>query len=687
MAFTSFCLPRPLADKFVQALRDGKIVPETLSAMTSDDRRAFFEGIVGKENAKQVNGLFEEKLLLKDYKRGLVTWAKRVGGISPTVRKDLVARIEKMDQILDPEEENAFLSDLAEMKLGIHVSVEEAKGIMERSVKLQELKAKWDKPKAEAELAANPFNREAGWPSEEDRINYGLALSDFRAHLTDLKNSNARMTLKEMRERPIEAAKRLTYYTFGLTKSLLGSLDNSFYGRQGIKTLYTHPTVWARDWLKSWKDITQTIGGRDVMRMIEADVLSRPNAMSGKYQAMGLDVGISFEEAFPVTMQEKIPAIGRLFKASDVAFSGGAMRMRADLADMLIPKAEQAGLSMTTGVDARGPGRLINSMTGRGHIGGASGKMLNVTFFSPKFLKSNFDTVTGHLFWQGNLSPAAKAFLRRQAALNLLKIIASIAGILAFAKALDPESVDFDPRSTNFGKIKIGETTFDITGGMASLVVLAARLVPTVHNGEWGWWYKSSRGKYIDLHSGDYGQVDAWDILVNFMSGKLSPIGGAIRDILKGENFNREKPTPGNVLYGLLTPLPIQTFQDLMNNPNSAPVLLGIIADGLGISTYTPAQRFGGDAWGKALTAHEELLRLRKEGEDDAADAFEKENEAALELYGNLAPLKKSADAIARNRKKAEADKGMSEEERQETLDELDEAEKELLLEAEKLVP
>ena len=688
MAYTSFCLPRPLANKFLQALKDGKIVPKTLASMTSAERRDFFAGIVGKEEAAPVNALFEEKLLLKDYKRGLVTWAKRVSGISMPVRKDLVARIEKMDNILETgQEEDDFLEDLANLKLGMAVTAEEAKEIMDISIELQSLKGKWNKEQAEAALLADPMSRDAGWSSEKDRYEYGLALSDFRKHLTDLKNQNSGLTLKDIKRRPGEALKRLTYNTFGLTKSLLGSLDNSFYGRQGIKVLYTHPTVWVRDWLKSWKDIGQSLGGKDVMRIIEADILSRPNAMNGKYKAMGLDVGIDFEEAFPVTLQERVPGIGRLFKASNVAFSGGAMRMRADLADMLIPKAEQAGLSLTTGADARGAGRLINSMTGRGYIGGQTGKFLNVTFFSPKFLKSNVDTLTGHAFWQGDLSPAAKKFIRRQAALNLAKIIMSIAFLLALAKLYDPESVELDPRSTKFGKIKIGATTFDITGGMGSLVSLAARLVPTTHNGELGFWYKNARGAYRNMWDSKYGQVDAWDILLGFMSGKLSPIGGMMRDIWRGENFNREKPNVFNVAYGLLTPLPIQTAIDLWENPDSAPILLGIIADGLGISTYTPSVQFGGEPWGKALTAYETHRQLEKDEKYDEADAFEKEHQADIDRYYDLKPIKNDVDRIKREKKAIEADKDLTAAEKAAEIETLDADEKELLLEAAGVVP
>ena len=87
-----FCLPKEFSTKFLNSLREGKIIPEKLMDMSSAERRTFFESIVG-ENAQSVNALFESKLLLKDQKRGLVTWAKQITGISEAARRDMLSKI------------------------------------------------------------------------------------------------------------------------------------------------------------------------------------------------------------------------------------------------------------------------------------------------------------------------------------------------------------------------------------------------------------------------------------------------------------------------------------------------------------------------------------------------------------------------------------------------------------------
>jgi hypothetical protein len=115
------CLPKQQVERFVKALREGRIIPETLAEMSSKERRSFFSEIVGPEDAASVNSLFESKLLLKNQKAGMVTWAKTVAGLKEPARRSMIERIERMEKVLDPKEEAMFLEDLASQKLGTDV--------------------------------------------------------------------------------------------------------------------------------------------------------------------------------------------------------------------------------------------------------------------------------------------------------------------------------------------------------------------------------------------------------------------------------------------------------------------------------------------------------------------------------------------------------------------------------------
>lgn len=120
------CLPSFVVDEFKKAISNGSITPDKLDKMSSEERRDFLGSIVGENNAKQVNALFEEKLLLKDQERGMVTWAKQVANLKPEVQKDLISKIQKLDRVLNPEEQKDFLADYAAKRLGTEVSMEEA---------------------------------------------------------------------------------------------------------------------------------------------------------------------------------------------------------------------------------------------------------------------------------------------------------------------------------------------------------------------------------------------------------------------------------------------------------------------------------------------------------------------------------------------------------------------------------
>ena len=557
------CLPKEFADKMLLSLREGKIVPEKLIEMTSAERRAFFEKIVSKEHAREVNAQLESKLLLKDQKKGLVTWAKKITGISEATRRDILSKIERMDKILEPKTEKAFLEDLVAKKLGTDVTLAEAKTIAEGAKEVRE--------KKEAIPEDSPIR-------SKERLEYGVAEVLFREYIDALKLKDPRSKAEVLKDW-VKNPGKIVFEVAGLTKSLLASLDNSFFGRQGIKVLYNNPSLWAKDFIKSFSDIAKELGGRDAMIPIKADVFSRPNALNGKYEAGKYDLGIAFEEAFPSSVPAKVPIFGRVFKAAESAFNGGALRLRSDLADKMIQTAERQGIDVLNPAEAVPIGKLVNSMTGRGGIGklSAIGGELNVAVFSIKFLKSNIDFLTAHVF-----DPAVRKspFARKQAAKNLARAVASVSAILWTAEQLIPGSVETDARSADFGKIRIGNTRFDVTGGMSSLAILAIRLGT-------GESKSATSGKVTDLGSGKWGRMTRFDVINNFWSGKLSPVAGAIRDFARARNFEGEKPTVGNTTLNLITPIPIQTFQELQEDPESADLLLSMILEGLGISANT----------------------------------------------------------------------------------------------------
>lgn len=585
-----FCLIPQHANAFLAAVRSGRFDAAKLMQMTSEQRHAEFADVLGEANAGPTNAAFESKLLLKNVQEGIVSWAKQVTA-NPATQRDLLARVDRMDsRVLEPAALQSFLGDLAQQKLGFGVSMQEAGEIASLAK---------DVSTAKATAQFDPVTGEAAG-GRDAALAYGRAKYDFGEYVAGLKNDAQPSAKKDLGvamdatkspgtrvKAAASAAGRSVKALPGLSKSVLASLDDSALGRQGWKTLWTNPGVWAKNAGKSFVDIYNTIGGKAVEREAMADILSRPNAINGRYKKMGLSIG-NTEEAFPTSLPEKIPGAGRVYKASENAFSLFQYRTRADVADYMLRVAEKANSEPPTWLNPHADlgdkaqlesiGKLVNSLTARGHLGKTlepAADALNVGFFSARKLKADIDFLTAHQL-QSGVTP----FVRKQAAVNLVKAVSGMAAILGVAKAINPESVDFDPRSSDFGKIKVGHTRFDVSAGMSSIATLAARLATMKSK-------STTTGKVSNLNEGGFASKTGLDVAEDFFLNKLSPVASLAKDILKGQTFEGEKPTVGGELKNMFTPLPLSNFLELHDDPQAANIVAALIADGLGISTNT----------------------------------------------------------------------------------------------------
>ena len=561
----SFCLPQGLANLFKEKLKSGEVDPQKLSDMTSAERNKFFSDFLGESNAKSVNALFESKLLLKNQQTGIINWAKSITGLKPEILKDMLSKVSRLNEVLQPKELDRFLGDLASQRLGVDVTQAEAAKILELSKKVQETKAN---------IPSDAKNGSA------ESIEYGLALTEFKKYVGELKLSNKDTSLRYYAKHQFEALSTLG----GMAKSAFSTLDNSYFGRQGIKTFYINPKIWADGFLKSWGDIGKELKGTNAMDLIHADAWSRENARNGMYGKMKLDIGLSGEEAFPEHIFNKIPGVKRVVSAAEAAFNGGAIRQRVDLADRLIQLAKDQGVDVTSKDWAEQAGKQINSVTGRGSLNKyftpEGQKAWNNVVFSGKFLKSQFDVLLDP--FNRNLDP----FVRKQAALNLTKILAGVAAINVLSSVFQKNGSEPDPRATNFARPRVPLTNahVDISGGLTSLMTLASRtIIPTKHDGQWGLWSKSSTGNWTNLIAGKYGQQTGWDTLIDgLFSNKLSPLFGLARDVLRGQNFSGNKVTPISALQSLIVPGPIQIGNQLKNSQDGANYLWLMLLEELG---------------------------------------------------------------------------------------------------------
>ena len=563
--------------------------------VSSEMRRKMLSDIVGEENAKQVNLAYEKKLLLKNTEGAMYSFIKDLTGLSAKAKEEVLVSLrktlaDKAEKLYDPVTHenllNEITSDIYSRKYKTEVSLDQAQTLTELA---------YDVKKARENL--NPDNT---WKTREDGLKFGAAKVAQNNYVGTLKSE----IIKPGFTNPfraegivgkgraiIENAKISFNFIADNARAIVASFDNSFWFRQGLKVLMNprFSKIWLDNFVKSFSDIGKTIVGGNkagdaILDGIKAEIYSRPNYLNGRYE-MGkkLDIGTG-EEAYPTSWPSRIPILGRLFRASEVAYEAGAMRLRVDIADKMYSMAEKTGIDLTNKVEVGDINEVINSMTGRGRmpVGEKTQKVINSAFFSIKFLKSNIDFLTLH---EGRLS----SFATKQAGMNLLSVVSATGIVLGIAKALYPDNNKdiFNTTSSNFGKIRIGNNmTIDLTGGVSGLVVLASKIINQKST-------SSTTGITTQLGQG-YGSQTGMDVLWSFTENKFSPMFGVLRDLTKQQTFAGGKPTLQSEVGGLITPIIVGNISQFKGE-SGAIQLLGLIADGVGLNTnvYAPSTDWG----------------------------------------------------------------------------------------------
>ena len=204
----SFCLPKEETSKLLKAIGDGSFSPDKYAEKTStEERRAYVEQFVGKDNAKEVNTMMEQKMLLKDWQRGMVTAVKNITGLSEASKRDFVARINNMKEMLSPADEKSFYSDITEKKLGVGVSMEESKKIFDLA--------------RTAQAAHDAPTKNLSGVSDE----YLKAADDLRSYIASLKPTTALASIGK--NAAIIARNNLLMNPSTPVKTTVGQLVNS----------------------------------------------------------------------------------------------------------------------------------------------------------------------------------------------------------------------------------------------------------------------------------------------------------------------------------------------------------------------------------------------------------------------------------------------------------------------------
>jgi hypothetical protein len=372
-------------------------------------------------------------------------------------------------------------------------------------------------------------------------------------------------------------------------RAIMASFDLSAPLRQGVFL------IGRKEFYKSFATMFKQFGSEKAYRAVQDEIYSRPTYKLMKRAGLALSDAHSAvlsnrEEGFMTNWAEKIPLAGKGVQASERAYSGFLNKLRADVFDDFLKQYEAAGNNISQNPKAlKDMARFINAATGRGSLGqfNQSVPFLNSVFFSPRLIASRL-TMLNPAFY-ATLDP----FVRKQAIKSLLSFAAIATSVLTLAH-MGGLSVELDPRSTDFAKIRVGNTRFDVLGGFQQYIRLAAQLI----TGE----SKNPNGEVKDLTSGKFGMPTRLNKIEDFVESKFSPVVGFATQLLRGSDQVGNPIDPTSKAAQLFIPLVAQDTYDAWKEHGEAGLLAGIPATfGVGVQTYSSKQhapkKEGKDEW------------------------------------------------------------------------------------------
>lgn len=385
--------------------------------------------------------------------------------------------------------------------------------------------------------------------------------------------------------------------------------------RQMAVAFARHPLVTSRNYLKSFaQTFSQKKFEASTDEMANAVDQNGRNYSEFMDSVMNLHLPNVAEKASEEAMSSaqlltKVPFYGRVVDASNRGMSSALAHTRFELAKNFIDAA--GGIDNVTKTfstkELADLGEVLNTITGRGGKKGGfvdrNAGVLSNTLFSGRLWASRLNMLNP--VWYTRLSAPA----RKEALSSLVAFSALLGGTLTAIAATGVE-VGADPRSADFGKVKIGNTRYDISGGFVQYPRLLSQILT---------------GQKVSSTSGAERDVTAGEILGGFAEGKLNPLlafAWTVANTLPGDDGNPlvRKDNFGedvNIAQkGAEMSMPLNVSGMIETSNDVGDPILGVLMNipsffGAGVQTYgtTPSNLAGQTASATGLDVEKEVAK------------------------------------------------------------------------------
>lgn len=336
-----------------------------------------------------------------------------------------------------------------------------------------------------------------------------------------------------------EKSVRIFANTLNIPRALMSTLDFSAVLRQGLIPAIANPKM-AKDAMAQmfkssvsqkeynrWLYDLQQSGRYDLMKETDLAITDSVNA----------DLKAR-EELFMSNLVDQVPVVGALSRGSERAYSQFLNKMRVDLFNRFADSMEERGLTFKNSPNEyKQMAAYINNSTGRGDLRKTlnnAAPILNTLFFSPRLISSRINMLT--YFAQPRFYKTVPKEVRIDYFKSMAKFIGLGLTVLALAK-LNGADVETDQRSSDFGKIKVGNTRWDIWGGFSQYIRVRAQFLS-------GQSVSINTGKVRELDGEGIFGTDRSDPLTSMLRGKLAPVPSIIVDLAKKRNIVGEHIQP-----------------------------------------------------------------------------------------------------------------------------------------------
>lgn len=356
-----------------------------------------------------------------------------------------------------------------------------------------------------------------------------------------------------------------------IPRALMASSDLSATFRQAIPLGAAHPVKFARAIKDMHKFAVSEEGYQTLYKAIEDGKSSvtgealYPIKKEAGLALTHIDAAdlTSREEKNLTNLPESIPGFGKLYRGSNRAYTGLLTKLRSDVFDSVWETMERNGNA--TPENAAKLADYINTFSGRGQWSFKYGTqahtkeatkalfeksmpVMNALFFSPRLMASRGKLVT-------NLANPAFHDLPKEVYADALRAYAGMGGsaltLLGLAKWAGADVVD-DPKSADFAKVKVGNTRYEISGGVFPYIVLGTRLYT-------GKATSSQSGRTMTAGEGFKAMTRA-EMASRFLEGKLSPTAGLALRGLRQQGYLGKPYSAQSEALEATTPM---TAQDL----------------------------------------------------------------------------------------------------------------------------